>query len=125
VFDNVPWLRETFPNPVYLNASDAAEKRIKDGDTVLIWNQYGKILRVASLSEVIMPGCVAVPHGSWVDLDEEAGVDRGGADNVLIGPASSGMGVTGYNNYNCDYKKYDGEPLIPDYKKPQRIVDLV
>lgn len=122
--DNLPWLREAWPNPVYLNASDAAEKGIKDGDTVLIWNAYGKILRAACLSEGLMPGCVAVPHGSWVDMDEATGIDRGGADNILCGPASSGMGVTGYNNYNCNYEKYDGKPLIPDCQKPQRIVNL-
>ncbi len=51
-------------------------------------------------------------------------MDRGGADNVLCGPVVSGMGVTGYNNYNCNYEKYDGEPLIPDVEKPQRIIEL-
>lgn len=122
--DNVLWLREVWPNPVYLNASDAREKQIKDGDTVRIWNKYGQILRTACLSESLMPGCVGVPHGSWVDLDEETGIDRGGADNVLVGPSSSGMAVSGYNNYNCNFEKYNGEPLIPDHKKPQRIIEF-
>ncbi len=121
-FDNVLWLREAYINPVFLNASDAAEKGIKDGDTVLIWNAYGKILRTATVLETLMPGYLEVPHGSWVDMDEKEGIDRGGADNVLCGPVSSGMGVSGYNNYNCNFEKYEGEKLIPDYKKPQRIV---
>ena len=124
VFDNCPWLRETWPNPVFLNASDAAAKGIKDGDTVLIYNAHGRILRTASCTNTLMPGMVGVPHGSWIDLDEENNVDRGGADNVLCGPVVSGMGVTGYNNYNCNYEKYDGEPLIPDCEKPMRIVEF-
>lgn len=121
-FNNIPWLREAWYNPVFINASDAAEKGIKDGDTILIWNANGKILRTAAVLETIMPGYVEVPHGSWIDMDESSGIDRGGADNVLCGPSSSGMGVSGYNNYNCNFKRYDGEPLIPDYQKPQRIL---
>lgn len=124
VFDNVPWLRETWPNPVYLSAKDAEEKGIKTGDTVLVYNQYGKILRTASVLEIIMPGCVGVPHGAWIDLDEESGIDLGGSDNCLCGHSLSGMGVTGYNNYNCNFQKYDGDPLVPDCEKPQRIVEL-
>ena len=36
VFDNCPWMRETWPNPCSWNASDAAEKGIVSGDTVRI-----------------------------------------------------------------------------------------
>ncbi len=124
VFDNCPWLRETWPNPVFLNKEDAKAKGIKTGDTVKVYNAHGAILRTASLTGIIMPGCVGVPHGSWIDYDDENQVDRGGADNVLCGPVISGMGVTGYNNYNCNYGLYDGEPLVPDVEKPQRIIEL-
>lgn len=124
VFDNVPWLREAYTNPVFISAADAAEKEIKDGDTVLIWNAYGKILRNASITETMMPGCLGLPHGAWIDLDETKGIDPAGADNVLCGPISSGMAVSGYNNYNCNFEKYEGEALIPDCQKPQRIVNL-
>ena len=124
VFDNCPWLRETWPNPVFLNKDDATAKGIKTGDTVKIWNAHGAILRTASLTGTIMPGMVGVPHGSWVDWDDENNIDRGGADNILCGPVISGMGVTGYNNYNCDYELYDGEPLVPDCEKPQRIINI-
>ncbi len=99
-------------------------KGIKTGDTVKIWNAHGAILRTASLTGTIMPGMVGVPHGSWVDWDDEHNIDRGGADNILCGPVISGMGVTGYNNYNCDYELYDGEPLVPDCEKPQRIINI-
>ena len=124
VFDNCPWLRETWPNPVFLNKADAEAKGIKTGDTVKVWNQHGAILRTASLTNCMMEGCVGIPHGSWIDYDDENQIDRGGADNVLCGPVISGMGVTGYNNYNCNYELYDGEPLIPDCEKPQRIIEL-
>ena len=71
-----------------------------------------------------MPGYLELPHGSWLDIDEKLGIDMGGADNILCGPVTSGIGVSGYNNYNCNFEKYDGPVLIKDHKKPQRIVNL-
>lgn len=116
--DNAPWLREACFAPVFLNRQDAEKKGIKTGDTVLIWNNHGKTLRQASVSETIMPGMVELAHGGMVDLDEEKGIDKAGTDNILCGPITSNMGVSGYNNYVCNYKKYEGEPLTPDYLKP-------
>lgn len=124
VFDNVPWLREACPNPVFISAADAAEKGIVTGDTVLVYNKWGKILRQASVVETMMPGMVGVPHGAWIDLDEETGIDRGGCDNVLCGPITSNMPVAGYNNYNCNFEKYTGEALVPDCEKPQKTYEF-
>lgn len=123
-FDNVSWLRETWENPVFLNAADAAEKGIKDGDTVLIYNQHGQVIRHATLLETIMPGCVALPHGTWFDLDEETGIDRAGADNMLIGSDASASNSDGYNNVPVNYRKYDDEVLEPDCLWEPRTVDF-
>lgn len=124
MYGNSPWLREAWVAPVFLNASDAAAKGIKSGDTVRIYNQFGATLRRASVLETIMPGCVSLPHGGWLDYDEEEEVDRGGMDNVLCGGATSGMAVAGYNNYNCDYELYTGEELEWDFNVPSPTVDL-
>lgn len=124
VFDGVGWLREAWPNPVFLNASDAAAKGVVDGDTVRVFSAHGATLRTASVSEIIMPGCVGLPHGAWMDYDEAEGVDRAGTDNVLCGSVTSGMGTSGYNNYNCNFEKYAGEALQPDCELPARVVEL-
>lgn len=121
--NNVPWLREAFENPVFINAQDAKEKGVVTGDTVLVESRWGKVLRIASVTETLMPGVLALPHGSWVDIDEETGYDKGGADNVLCGPVTSSSGVSGYNNYNINFEKYDAEQLPPDVEWPQRIVE--
>ena len=34
------------------------------------------------------------------------------------------MGTSGYNNYNCDFERYEGEALPADCTLPQRIVSL-
>ena len=55
-FDNVPWCKEAAPNDLQLNARDAAELGIADGDTVLVTSRWGQCLRNADVTERIMPG---------------------------------------------------------------------
>ncbi len=119
-FDNVPYLRQAWPNPVFISAVDAAEKGIQDGDTVRIWNGKAQSLRPASVTERLMPGVVALPHGPWVDMDE-GGIDHAGAENLFTEPVTSGMGVAGYNTNLVNFEKYAGEALEEDYLLPQRI----
>lgn len=124
VFDNCPWLREAWVNPVFLNASDAKEKGIEEGDTVRVWTKYGEVLRKACCMENLMPGEVGIPHGSWVRVNEKTGIDEGGADNFLTGNDISGGGVTSYNNNNCNFEKYDGPALEDDCYTDARILNL-
>ena len=123
-FDNCSWLRETWPNPVFINASDAAALNITDGDTVLITTKSAQALRKACVMEGLMPGVVSIPHGSWVRVDEETGIDHGGADNYLLGNEISGSGVTPYNNINCKIEKYTAYELEDDCMVDQRIIEL-
>lgn len=123
VFDNCPWLRETWANPVFVSREDAKAKGISDGDTVLISTPAGKGLRRAAVLDILLPGVVGVPHGAWVDVDEKTGIDRAGSDNYLIGAEYGGFGVSGYNNQICNIEKYTGDALEPDCEWPQRIVN--
>lgn len=120
VFDNCPWLREAWANPVFVARADADELGIADGDTVLITSPYGQGLRNACVMDILMPGVVGVPHGAWVDVDEDTGIDHAGSDNYLIGSEYAGMGVSGYNNQICNIEKYTGEQLGADCDMPAR-----
>lgn len=120
--DNVPWLREAWPNPVYISRIDAEKLGVKDGDTVLMSNEYGKSLRPAKVVETIMPGVIGLPHGAWADIDEDTGIDRAGADNILVGHIATGLGASGYNAARCNVEKWDGEPLEEDVMWEQRII---
>lgn len=122
VFDNVKWLQQAWVNPVYLNTKDAADNGIAEGDAVLITSAYGKTLRKASVTERVRPGVIALPHGSWVDIDEKTGIDTGGADNILSGQSPTGQGVSGFNTGIVKIQKYTQSKLIPDVEKPARIV---
>lgn len=122
--DNLPWLREAHTNSVYLNSEDASNKEIKDGDTVVLFNDYGKVLRNAIVTERLVPGIVCQPHGGWLDLDENTGIDSGGAENCLTRGYTTVSGVSGFNSCLLDFEKYDGPELISDCLKPQRIINL-
>ncbi|KQL20748.1 molybdopterin-dependent oxidoreductase [Cytobacillus solani] len=120
--DNVPQLREAWPNPVYISRKDADEKGIKDGDSVLLSNEYAKSLRPAAVVETIMPGVIGLPHGAWVDIDEKTGIDRGGADNLFVPHIPKGLGSSGFNTARVNFEKWKGEPLEEDVKWEQRII---
>ncbi len=120
IFDNVGWLREAFPNQILMSSHDAAERGIKNGDTVLLSSRHGKVLREAQVSESVMPGVVGVPHGAWVEMDEKLGIDKAGADNILCGAVPTGQGTSGWNSCNVQIERYN-IPLEPDMDWAPRI----
>lgn len=113
VFDNISWLREAWENPVFLNASDAAAKGVVDGDTVKITSKHGSTLRKVSVTQRLTPGVIGLPHGAWVNVDEDTKTDMAGADNYLCGGISTGQGVSGWNGCIANFEKWEGDG-IPD-----------
>ncbi len=55
------------PN-LYINPSDARERGISDGDTVEVFNDYGKIKTTARLSEDVPEGVILLYKAFWVKL---------------------------------------------------------
>ena len=121
-FNNVATLREAWEAPVTISAADAAEIGVATGDAVLVSSPYGKIARTVSVTQLIMPGCVDVPNGSWTRMGED-GVDFGGNPNTLYGGRAYGMGVSGYNGASVKVEKWTGSPLDSD-SKSQLIIDV-
>ena len=104
--DNVPQLREAWPNPVYINRKDADEIGIKDGETVLFYNEFGKVLRPAKVAETIMPGVLGLPTELGYDIDPETGIDRAGADNLFVRHIPKGLGSSGFNMASSNIEKW-------------------
>lgn len=71
--------------PVLINPEDAAARGIADGDVVELWNDRGRCLAGASLSDDIRQGCVFLWTGAWYDPDfsHPLHIDRHGNPNVL------------------------------------------
>ena len=116
-YDENVWTQEAFQNPVFISAEDAAAKGIETGDTVLVFNDAGKVLRQASVTNLIMPGGIAMPHGPRTYLDPETGIDFGGNENMLVDANTQDEffpHMNGYNSCLVDFEKYDGEALSAD-----------
>lgn len=122
VFDNVPQLREAYPQEFFMNKRDGEALGLKEGDTVLIESEYGKVIRPVALTETCMPGVVFLGEGAWVELDEKTGIDKAGATNTLCGARLSGQGEEPWNTTIVRIEKYKGEPLKPDWEWEQRII---
>ena len=108
IFNNIPWLRETYSQEVTINASDAKRLGIKTGDTVEVWNDRGAIVLPAYVTERCMPGVVVVYEGAWMDLDDK-GVDRSGNPDFLTLDEPSPAGAFAYNTVLFDIRKTDLE----------------
>jgi anaerobic dimethyl sulfoxide reductase subunit A len=119
-FDNIPQLREAFPQEFVMNPRDAAPRGIQSGDTVLIRSRHGKVIRPVLLTERVMPGVTLLGQGAWIDLDESTGIDRAGSANILNGAIPTGSGHIGFNTCIVQVEKYE-KPLPPDSKWPAKI----
>ena len=67
--------------PVFLNPGDAAARGITAGSVVELFNDRGRCLAGAILSDAIMPGVVRLATGAW--FDPWRGGDQHGNPNVL------------------------------------------
>lgn len=104
IFNNIPWLRETYEQEITINASDARKLDIKTGDSIEVWNDRGRLVVPAYVTERLMPGVVVVYEGAWIDLDEN-GVDRSGNPDILTKDEPSPAGAFAYNTVLVDIKK--------------------
>ena len=104
IFNNIPWLRETYEQEVTLNASDAERLGIRTGDVVDVWNDRGQVVVPAYVTERCMPGVAVLYEGAWMDLDNN-GIDRAGNPDFLTLDAPSPAGAFAYNTVLVNVRK--------------------
>lgn len=98
--------------PVYLHPDDAAARGIAEGDVVELFNDRGRCLAGARLTERIMPGVVRLATGAWFDPDRQGGPEKHGNPNVL----TLDVGASGFSQgciaQTClvEMRRYPGEP---------------
>ncbi len=106
IFNNIPWLRETFSQELTMNASDARKLGIQTGDTVEAYNDRGTVVVPVYVTERCMPGVVVLHEGAWMDLADD-GTDRAGNPDFLTLDEPSPAGAFAYNTVLCDIRKSD------------------
>ena len=76
------WLEEAFPQRVFINPIDAANRGIENGNLVRVFNDRGEMRIPCRVTARILPGVIAIPQGAWWTPTEQ-GVDMRGSINVL------------------------------------------
>ena len=98
-----------------INDEDAKSYGIKDGDTVEIYNDRGRILCGAVVSKDIMKGVISVEEGAWYDpenIHDKNPVCNAGHINILTSsiPTSTMAQATSVNTCLAAIKKVDAKP---------------
>jgi trimethylamine-N-oxide reductase (cytochrome c) len=117
-FDNTPMAKSYKINdrePVMLNEADADTFGIKHGDIVEIYNDRGKILAGAYITDDIVKGVIAVAEGAWYSAENPLEKDStcvSGQVNVLTSdrPTSSFAQAISANTCLVAIRKFAGEP---------------
>jgi len=126
--DDATWLREIetckvkgmdgyFYQPVWMNPSDAANRGIKHGDVVNIFNERGGVLAGAYVTERITAGAISIDHGARYDAIVLGELDRGGAINTISTHNTTSINATGMvaNGYLVEIERVDLDALRRQY----------
>jgi len=108
--------------PIYLSPADAAARGIADGDLVEVFNDRGRCLAGAIVSDVIMPGVARLATGAW--FDPEDGREKHGNPNTLTLDRGASSFSQGCIAQTClvDIARFQGEaPIVSARTLPELI----
>lgn len=106
--------------PVRISVEDAESRGIKDGDLVELWNDRGRVIAGAVVSDEIMPGVVSLYEGCWPQVDSQGRCNSGLANFLTsVTPASGLSNATSANTCLVSMKKCtDAEGPNKAHQKP-------
>jgi len=104
--DDMQWLREIQTNKItgpdgygyqttWINPEDAASLGVSHGDVMEVYNERGRVLVGAYVTERIMPGVISIDHGARFDPIVTGVLDRGGAINTITPRSTTSKNAAG------------------------------
>ena len=122
--DDMQWIREIKTckvvgpdgyayEPGWINPIDAKRHDIRQGEVMEVFNERGRVLVGAYVTERIMPGVIYVDHGARYDPIVPGEIDRGGAINTISPRNTLSKNATGMvaEGFLVDVKRADMEAL--------------
>jgi anaerobic dimethyl sulfoxide reductase subunit A len=82
VHDHNDWHAAIDKQEVWIHPKDAAARGIKEGDSVEVWNDRGRMQVAAHITHRIVEGVTAVSQGAWYRPNRK-GMDTNGSINIL------------------------------------------
>jgi anaerobic selenocysteine-containing dehydrogenase len=89
---NILEIRKKADHALQMHPQDAAQRGIRDGDTVYLFNALGSARVLVQLTEDLTTGVVCLPEGVWVELDA-GGIDQAGSANMFTSTEGTLPGV--------------------------------
>jgi anaerobic dimethyl sulfoxide reductase subunit A len=105
MFYNLPWVKETERQEVWINSVDAEARGIKSGDMVRVSNSVGATILPARVTERIIPGTVNIDQGMQFEFDAKGNEIRGCA-NAVCPDVHTSVDVTPYNSTRVQIEPY-------------------
>jgi anaerobic dimethyl sulfoxide reductase subunit A len=97
IHDNQAILSRADRDDVWLHPDDAAARGLVDGQRVAVFNERGRTLIPARVTDRVARGVVSIKEGAWFSLDA-SGQDTRGCSNLLTSDRSSPAGATPFNS---------------------------
>ena len=100
-FGNLEIIKEISESPAAeISPEDAALRKIRSGSKIRVYNNYGEIVCKVKITNRVLPGCVVLPNGIWLD--------EGGGGNKLTGPVETDMGYgAAFHDARCEIESSD------------------
>jgi len=110
--------------PVLIHPDDAVLRGISDGDIVELFNDRGRCLAGARVTDTIAQGCVFLWTGAWYDPDFDApqARDKHGNPNVLTHDQRTSRLTQGSAAHSClvECRRFDEAPPPVTVHQPPR-----